>query len=141
MTKMTQEEKETFLAGLHVGVLGLNDGDRGPLVVPIWYDYTPGGEIWMITGEQSRKGKLLAPGTRVGFTAQNEAPPYTYVSVEGVIRAISPTAADTLLAMAIRYLGEKQGQAYAAASPLEGQVTVHVEPTRWLAVDYNKLTS
>ncbi len=139
MTQMTQTEKETFLADLHVGVLGLNDGDRGPLVVPIWYDYTPGGELWMITGAQSRKGKLLAAGSRVGFTAQNETPPYTYVTVEGVVSDIRPTQADTLLAMAVRYLGEEQGQAYAAGSTLEGQVTVRVQPTRWLAVDYSKV--
>ena len=39
MTSMTQAEKQAFLADVHVGVLALNDGDRGPLMVPIWYEY------------------------------------------------------------------------------------------------------
>ena len=43
MTGMSVDEKQTFLAGVHVGVIGLNDDGRGPLTVPIWYDYTPGG--------------------------------------------------------------------------------------------------
>ena len=139
MTKMSQSEKESFLADLHVGVIGLNDGERGPLTVPIWYDYTPGGELWVITGANSRKGKLLSEGTRVSLAAQTETAPYVYVSVEGVVTSITPTDADTLLAMAVRYLGEEQGAAYAAGSPLEGQITVRVQPENWLAVDYSKM--
>ncbi len=139
MTKMSQSEKEAFLADLHVGVIGLNDGERGPLTVPIWYDYTPGGELWVITGADSRKGKLLSEGTRVSLAAQTETAPYVYVSVEGVVTSIAPADAETLLAMAIRYLGEEQGAAYAAGSPLEGQVTVRIRPEHWLGVDYSKL--
>ena len=62
MTQMTQQEKETFLADLHVGVMGFNDPGAGPLTVPIWYDYSPGGQLWVITGKQSRKSKLLEVG-------------------------------------------------------------------------------
>ena len=38
MTSMTQQERQDFLADLHVGVLSLSDDSRGPLTVPIWYD-------------------------------------------------------------------------------------------------------
>ncbi|MEM9621335.1 MAG: pyridoxamine 5'-phosphate oxidase family protein [Pseudomonadota bacterium] len=138
MTQMSQDEKMAFLADLHVGVLGLNDPGRGPLTVPIWYDYTPGGELWMVTGANSRKGKLLEAGTRVSLAAQTEQAPYRYVSVEGVVSSIEPTDAKTLTDMAIRYLGEAQGTAYAAGSDLTGQVTVRVKPERWLAVDYSR---
>ena len=33
VTKMTQQEKELFLADLHVGVLAIPDASRGPLTV------------------------------------------------------------------------------------------------------------
>ena len=138
MTKMQQDEKEAFLAGLHVGVLGLNDPGAGPLTVPIWYDYTPGQRLWVLTGENSRKAKLIEEGTRVSLAAQSEALPYKYVSVEGVIEEITPTTTQELLAMAIRYLGEEQGKAYAASSSADGQMTVWIRPQRWLAVDYAK---
>ena len=37
---MSVEEREQFLAGLHVGVLSVAAAKgRGPLVVPVWYDY------------------------------------------------------------------------------------------------------
>lgn len=139
MTKMSTDEKQAFLADLHVGVIGINDPGAGPLTVPIWYDYTPGGDVWVITGRDSRKGKLMTEGTRVSLAAQTEDAPYVYVSVEGPVTSIEPTDADTLLAMAVRYLGEEQGHAYAAGSPLEGQVTVKITPERWLAVDYSKM--
>ena len=32
---------------------------RGPLTVPIWYQYTPGGEPWILTGPASRKARLI----------------------------------------------------------------------------------
>jgi nitroimidazol reductase NimA-like FMN-containing flavoprotein (pyridoxamine 5'-phosphate oxidase superfamily) len=138
MTKMTSQEKQTFMADLHVGVIGLNEPGSGPLTVPIWYDYKPGGTLWFITGTNSRKGALLEVGARISMAAQTEDAPYRYVSVEGPITSIEPADADTLLAMAVRYLGEKQGKAYASASGLENQVTVQVQPERWLAVDYSK---
>jgi len=140
MTSMTSAEKQAFLADLHVGVMSLNDPGSAPLTVPIWYDYTPGGNLWVITGSESRKGKLLSQGTRVSLVAQTEDAPYRYVSVEGPVTEIAPTDADTLLCMAVRYLGEAQGTAYAEASPLDGQITVRIQPEHWLAVDYSKMS-
>ena len=35
MTAMTETEKQEYLAGLHVGVLSLNDNSNGPLTAPI----------------------------------------------------------------------------------------------------------
>ncbi len=34
-TAMTREEREAFLADVHIGVLAIPDGDRGPLTIPI----------------------------------------------------------------------------------------------------------
>ena len=141
MTAMTQSEKELYLADLHVGVLAINEPGAGPLTVPIWYDYEPGGNLWMITGTNSRKGKLLNLGDRVSLAAQSEAAPYKYVSVEGPIVEIKNSSNEELLSMATRYLGVEQGKAYADAnsSISEGlSVIVSVKPERWLAVDYSK---
>ena len=38
---MTRDERETFLADVHVGVLALDEPSHGPLTVPVWYDYEP----------------------------------------------------------------------------------------------------
>ena len=135
---MTQQERQDFLADLHVGVLSLNDDSRGPLTVPIWYDYNPGGEFWFLTGPDSRKGRLLEVGTHLSLLAQSEDPPYKYVSVEGPITSIDEANKDDLLAMAVRYLGPKVGNQYAENSGTGGGVIVRVKPERWLSVDYAK---
>jgi len=74
--QMTRAEREAFLADLHVGVLSLPEPGRGPLTVPIWYAYDPGGELRIVTGRDSRKGRLLAGAERVSLCAQTEAPPW-----------------------------------------------------------------
>jgi nitroimidazol reductase NimA-like FMN-containing flavoprotein (pyridoxamine 5'-phosphate oxidase superfamily) len=42
---MTPEEREAFRADVHVGIISIADEGRGPLTVPIWYAYEPGGEL------------------------------------------------------------------------------------------------
>ena len=100
-TRMTKAEREAFLADVHVGVLGVNEPDRGPLTVPIWYSYEPGGEITVLTGPDSRKGRLLSVGTRVSICAQTETPPYKYVTAEDPVVAVEPSdgAVDVVIAV------------------------------------------
>ena len=138
MTSMTQAEKQAFLADVHVGVLALNDSDHGPLTVPVWYEYEPGGELWFLTGPQSRKGRLIQVGTRVSLVVQTEDAPYQYVSIEGPVTSIAPADRELEgLPMAVRYLGPEKGKQY-FDSMSDWGVTVRVRPERWLAVDYSK---
>jgi hypothetical protein len=52
---LSQDQREQFLAEPHVAALSVNSGDdRGPRTVPIWYQHTPGGEPWVLTGAASR---------------------------------------------------------------------------------------
>ena len=140
---MTKDEREAFLAGLHVGVLAIPEPGRGPLTAPIWYAYEPGGEVRVLTDRASRKGRLLAPGVRVSLVAQTEEPPYQYVSVEGPVVSVvrSEVERDTR-PMAHRYLGRELGDRYVAATAGEraagGSLLVRIRPERWLTVDYRK---
>src|SRR5262245_58901070 len=56
---MTRPERESFLAGVHVGMISIAEEGRGPLTVPVWYAYEPGGEVRVAIGKHSRKGRLL----------------------------------------------------------------------------------
>src|ERR671934_1894495 len=85
---MTKEEREAFLADVHVAIISVAEDGHGPLVVPIWYSYEPGGEVRIVTGPASRKGKLLERAGRFSLCVQTETLPYKYVSVEGPIVAV-----------------------------------------------------
>ena len=136
--KMTAAEREAFLADLHVGVLSIAREGRAPLSAPIWYDYEPGGEVWMITNASSLKGKALAGVTHVSLVAQTESLPYRYVSVEGAFTT-RPSTDDEMLKMAVRYLGDEGGAQYAQSSPSDDDsIIVSFKPEKWLTVDYGK---
>jgi uncharacterized protein len=140
-TAMTRAEREAFLAAVRVGVLSIADGARGPLTVPVWYGYEPGGELWFVTDRDSRKGKLLLLVDRVSLCVQTETPPYKYVSVEGRIAGIEFADLERhRRVLAHRYLGPALGDRYLAEASAGGEqsIVVRVRPERWLSVDYAK---
>jgi nitroimidazol reductase NimA-like FMN-containing flavoprotein (pyridoxamine 5'-phosphate oxidase superfamily) len=137
---MTKDEREAFLADLHVAVISVADDGHGPLVVPIWYAYDPGGEVRIITGRTSRKGELLERAGRFSLCVQTEALPYKYVSVEGPIVAIEVADLERdRRPLAHRYLGAELGDRYIANTrDAVGNMLFRMRPERWLTVDYAK---
>ena len=139
---MTKAEREEYLAGVHVGVLAVADEDgRGPLALPIWYGYQPGGEVTFVTGRPTRKARLMDVGTRVSLCVQDEAPPYKYVSVEGPVVAIDPASTEERRALAVRYLGPEGAEAYLAATPDLAAIAIilRIRPERWRTQDFSDL--
>jgi nitroimidazol reductase NimA-like FMN-containing flavoprotein (pyridoxamine 5'-phosphate oxidase superfamily) len=138
---MTKQEREAFLADVHVGVISIAESGRGPLTVPVWYSYEPGGELRVVTGRTSRKGELLARAGRFSLCTQTETAPYKYVSVEGPIVAIEKASVERdLRPLARRYLGGEMGDQYVEQTQSEhgDNVLVRMRPERWLTVDFAK---
>lgn len=133
---MTTNEREAFLADLHVGVLGVQT-ETAPLAVPVWYDYEPGGDITIITSADSVKGRALSATMRFSLCAQIESLPYKYVTVEGSVASIEVCPPETSRAMAHRYLGAELGDAYVEGSGDPGNL-YRLRPERWYTVDYAK---
>lgn len=142
--RMSEDQRQEFLADLHVGVISVADPDasRAPLSAPIWYDYAPDAGLWVITGRQSRKGRALEKAGRFSLVAQTETLPYRYVSVEGPIVESRPADREQdTRPMAHRYFGAELGDAYVegqAGADDESFVYV-MQPKRWLTVDYGRM--
>jgi nitroimidazol reductase NimA-like FMN-containing flavoprotein (pyridoxamine 5'-phosphate oxidase superfamily) len=138
---MTRSEREAFLAAVHVGVLSVQQDRRGPITVPVWYSYEPGGTVTVITREESRKGVLIAASGRFSLCAQDEAPPYKYVSVEGpVVEREQPVDPVERRAMAHRYLGKEFGDLYVESTEAEAvqDVAFRMAPESWFTADFAK---
>jgi PPOX class probable F420-dependent enzyme len=136
---MTREEREQFLAGVHVGVLSVATADGGgPLAVPVWYTYQPGGPVSVITPDGARKAAAIRAAGRFSLCVQDERQPYKYVTVEGPVTT-EEASHDERLALARRYLGREGGDAYVSANPTGGQIVFRMTPERWLTVDYGKV--
>ena len=136
---MTKEEREAFLADLHVGVLGVQHGDV-PLAVPIWYGYEPGGDVWIIMNPESIKGKALNASGRFSLCAQSESLPYKYVTVSGTVSQVEEATKEDTRALAHRYLGPELGDQYVeqTAGTAGSSHLWRLTPERWYTVDYGK---
>ena len=140
-TRMSPEEREAFLAAPRIGVLSIPRQEGPPLSAPVWYEYSPGGQLWLLTGPNSAKGKLLEEQTPVTLVAQSEELPYAYVSVECNVSALQEANEADNRHMANRYLGEEMGAAYVAANADSVSAKVTLQPRRWLSVDYAKIVA
>ena len=122
--EMSVEQREAFLAGVHVGILSIQRDGKGPLALPIWYQYEDGEVLVHMAGD-SVKAKLLRRHGRASLTVQDETP---------LTRA--PEGRD-ILPIAVRYLGDELGRQYASANPpTEQSVVARLTPERWLTTDY-----
>lgn len=139
MKAFTESERQEFLAATHVAVLSVDAADgRPPASVPIWYDYTPGGNIRIMTGVSSRKARLIERAGAVTLVVQREEPPYQYVVVEGsVVETTKPAPADVQESIAIRYLGEEGGRAFLRSMEGVEEVLYTIRPDRWLSADFS----
>ncbi|MGD9620050.1 MAG: pyridoxamine 5'-phosphate oxidase [Mycolicibacterium sp.] len=138
MAKMTRAEREQYLADVHVGVIAVERTGRAPLAVPIWYGYRPGGEVLLWTESESLKHKLIRDAGRFSITAQDEQPPYKYVTAEGDVTGIGPASEADVHAIAVRYLGEHAGESFAAQNLTPTSIIIRMRPRRWLSTDYSK---
>ena len=136
---MSSEERERYLADVHVGVIAVERPDRAPLSVPIWYGYEPGGEVVLWTESGSLKHKLIRDAGRFAITVQDEQPPYRYVTAEGDVTSIDEATDAEVRRIAIRYLGEAEGNKFTDESLSPSSIVIRMQPKRWLSTDYSKV--
>lgn len=132
--RLSIEERQHFLAEPHVAALSVAAGpDRGPLTVPIWYHYLPGGPVWVLTLPDSRKAKLIARAGRFALLVQRTTPTIRYVSIEGPVTETRPSTQDEVRQMAYRYLPADRVGSYVEFA--EDEYVIKMTPERWLTSD------
>lgn len=111
--------------------------DRGPLTVPIWYQYVPGGELWVLTGLESEKMRRIRAAGRFSLMVERVEPTVRYVSVEGPVTGVGPLTDAVHREMVGRYLPAERVDDYLAYAEAElgEHVVVSMRPQRWLSAD------
>jgi hypothetical protein len=136
--RLSVGDRELFLAEPHIAALSVSAGPgRGPLTVPIWYQYAPGGEAWVLTEAGSRKARLIEAARRFTLMVERVMPTTRYVSVEGPVTRTVPGTDELLREIAARYLPPDKVPAYIefAMTELGEQVAIYLRPERWLTAD------
>lgn len=136
---MTLQERQEFLAGVHVGVVAVNRADRAPLAVPVFYDYVPGGEVLIWIERGSVKERLFREAGRFSICAQVETAPYKYATAEGPVITLdqAPTE-EQALGITSRYLPAADAARWVKDNLGPNSLLVRMRPEKWLSTDYSK---
>lgn len=135
---LSREEREQFLAEPHIAALSVSAGDgRGPLTVPIWYQYSPGGQPWFITGAGSRKHRLIEAAGYLSLMVERVEPTVRYVAVDGAVDRIEEGTDEHLVEVTKRYLPPAAVEPYLEMARREHgpSVAVYLKPQHWLSAD------
>src|ERR1700760_4096194 len=131
MTQLSEGDRQLFLAEPHIAALSVSAGlDRGPLTIPIWYQYEPGGEAWVLTGPTSRKPRLIQAAGRFTLMVERTEPTIRYMSVEGPVTRMVPETDELLREITERYLPPEKVPDYLAFAKAElgEQVVIYQRP-------------
>jgi hypothetical protein len=135
---LTKDEREQFFSEPHIGALSVHAGDgRGPLTVPIWYQYQPGGEPWVLTEAGSRKARLIEAAGYFSLMVERVEPTTRYVAVDGAVSRIEPGTDEQLVEMTYRYMAPEAAEKYLefARNDLGANVAIFMQPQHWLSAD------
>lgn len=132
---MTEEEYMAFLlGGTKTGKLATVRQDGRPHVVPVWF-HMDGDKIVFNTGKGSVKARNILRDPRVSITVDDQAPPYSFVTVEGTV-SISEDREETLhwaTRIGGRYMGLDRAEEFGKRNATEGELTVKITPSKILA--------
>jgi PPOX class probable F420-dependent enzyme len=118
-------------------ILATHFPDGTVLLSPVWHEWSDGG-FTIMTGSDDVKTRHVRRDARVSVVVADDVPPYRGLEVRGEAR-IRPDYADAavlLRRLAVRYLGEKLGNAYADAGDPASSAILRIEPGILRAWDF-----
>jgi PPOX class probable F420-dependent enzyme len=114
-----------------VAVLATYRADGTVLLSPVWHRWRDGG-FDVATGSGDVKVRQLRRDARANIVVYEQAPPYRGIEVRGEARL--EEAGDAIRHIAVRYLGERDGKAYADSA--SDDTLIRLEPGRLRAWDF-----
>ncbi len=131
---------QTFVRSMpaRTAKLAIVRADGSPHVAPVWVDLDgegDGAQVVFTTSADTIKGKAILRDARVSLCWDDEAPPFSFVTLAGA--TTTSTDPDELLAwatrIAARYMGADQADAYGRRNAVPPEMVVRVTPTRVVA--------
>jgi len=133
--EMIRDETRAFLLdGTRTGKLATTQADGRPHVTPIWFVLN-GDDVMWTTGESSLKAKAMRRDARVCMCVDDQAPPYSYVLVEGTATLSDDLEELRRWATLIggRYMGADRADEFGARNAAPGELLVRITPRRVIA--------
>ena len=135
MALITGRTRTVLRRASHRRVVVYAGDTRGPLTVPIWYQYTPGGEPWILTGPGVAQGPADRGHGFFSLMVERLEPTTRYVAVDGAVSSIEPGTDAQLEEMTRRYLSGEAAERYLEFARNElGEHVVDLDEAGALAV-------
>ena len=120
------EDVARLLAAPRCATLATYRRDDTVLLSPVWHEWLDGG-FTVHLGADGVNARLLRRDPRASIVVYDDTPPYAGVELRGVGHLATADERATLRRLAVRYLGERAGHAYADAATWAG-VVLRLEP-------------
>lgn len=132
MASLSDPEVRNFLsAGTRTGKLAWVASNGAPHVAPIWF-MLDGDDLVFNTGADTGKGKALARERRASLVVDDDAPPFSFVKVDGTVTLSDELEEVRRFATVIggRYMGEDRAEEFGARNGVPGELLVRLHPTK-----------
>lgn len=135
--RMSADEVHAFLTAepARPAILGTTRADGRPHVAPIWYALDDDGSILFTTGEDTVKGRNLRRSEFAVVSVDDDAPPFSFVTLEGPV-SLSENVDDVRHWAAIiggRYMGADRADEYGRRNGVPGELLVRLTPTKTIS--------
>ena len=134
MQKMTEDEIRRFLLqGTFTGKLGTINKNGTTHIVPILYTLDEQGDIIFNIGDKSVKARNIQRDNRVRLCVDDQTPPFSFVTIDGIAEVISDTSTENFKwakIIAARYMGNDKAEIYGKRNSTQGELLLKIKPIR-----------
>jgi PPOX class probable F420-dependent enzyme len=132
---MTEQEWRAFVMdGTRTAKVATAREDGRPHVVPVWF-VLDDDDVVFTTSATSVKGAALRRDPYACLCVDDQAPPFSFVMVEGPVE-LSPDLNElrrVATRIGRRYMGDERAEEFGARNAVEGELLVRLRPEHVLA--------
>jgi PPOX class probable F420-dependent enzyme len=135
MHRMAEDEWHAFvMEGTRTGKVATARKDGRPHVVPVWF-VLDGEDVVFTTSARSVKGQALRRDRYACMCVDDQAPPFSFVMIEGPVELSSDLDELGRVATRIgrRYMGDDRGEEFGVRNATDGELLVRLRPAHVLA--------
>lgn len=132
MASLSDDEVRSFLLhGTRTGKIAWVAADGAPHVAPIWF-VLDGDDVVFNTGADTGKGRALAREGRASLVVDDDAPPFSFVKIDGTITLDDDLDEVRRFATIIggRYMGADRAEEFGRRNGVPGELLVRLHPTK-----------